>query len=351
MGNAFESIKFTGENRYQLYQRLGSLIESGRRPSDVIMFMIREYKRRGVRNSERAMLESIANRLEANDGSIADALDGLVPTNEKLIIDSGIKKHREAEAFKVAAGLVQKMMQIKKAVKSKLTYPVILYGITLVLFVGGYKMLDTFSEFVPIHSWDSHARMFYDTGKYLFENGLFLVLMAAAFVIGVGALMVKVPATARESKTYQRIRNVIDKVPPFSIYKKVAAVSFLTALGGQLRAGATPKESLLIMWESAPDFLKMHISTMLRYFDKQNVGVAITSTKLMSVEQEMSIRLIAETKDFSEAIQQTAEKTMEQVDKDIARSTTFVMLGGWIAAGGTVAWAALSQFSVILGAN
>lgn len=346
--NAFrERLDFTLGNRMDFYERLASQIEQGWRPKDAILAMINQYERINVHNSSRRMLDTIIQSFERHRDALDSALAPYIPISELMLISAGIKRNEVAEGFRSAAELTQRVGKFRKQAVQKMTYPLVLYGIGVVLFVGGYFTLDNYTKFSAVSEWDDGARWFYGVAGFIVNQWLWIILVLLFLGVAAYKLMVTVPVEPRLYALYKRYRPFIDRLPPFSVYKLFTAFSFLAALSGLLRAGVPPKDSLIQISEHASPFLNDHIDEMLAELTDRPPGEAVTGTGLMTTDAQMSIAIIAQTKDFSLAVEMAASRSIETAESQLSAALNVLVLLAWIVAGTAVAWSSISQFSVV----
>lgn len=338
---------FTLRNRISLYERLASLIENGSRPRDALIDMKLQYDERGITGSGAKMVSCLLTSFGKND-RIDEALRPYVPTREIMIISAAVAQNEVAEGFRIAADMSSDIHEFQSHAKKKMGYPVFLYIMSIALTMGGYFLLSQFVSFRPPEEWDEMSRNYYYFGQFLVHNFVFFLAGLIAFIYVMKELTVRVPAESKRVYQYHALRCRLDKVPPFSIYKLFASFTFLTTLTGLIRAGVVPRDALLQIYENTSDYLRMHIILMIDYLINSTPGRAISETKLMSDEQAMSITIISQTADFSQAIETAAKESMKSAKRQMDSAMSLIALFGWIAAAAAITMLALSQFSVVL---
>lgn len=129
-------------------------------------------------------------------------------------------------------------------------------------------------------------------------------------------------------------RPLLDKYPPFSLYRKLVAARFLETLGLLVANGVVFKSALRVMQYQSNPYLGSHLIMMEHLLSTGKSNIAdVLSTGLVDEKDLMRLRVMAEVKGFEHGLIRMGIKGAEQAAatlKLISRIVggIFLVLGG-----------------------
>lgn len=132
------------------------------------------------------------------------------------------------------------------------------------------------------------------------------------------------------------LRPILDKYPPFSLYRKLVAAQFLETLGLLVANGVVFKSALRVMQYQATPYLGSHLITMEHLLSTGKSNIAdVLSTGLIEPNDLMRLKIMAEVKGFEHGLVRMGIKGSEQANatlKLISRimGGVFLIIGGML---------------------
>ncbi len=244
------------------------------------------------------------------------ALGTLLPKDEVAIIEAHPSDDLE-QGFMRAAFLANKKGEIKAAFTSSLMMPIMTLCIG---FLTSYFLLSNqvpvYLSALPIEHWPSSTRP--------------LITLYAIFVtylpISVGlvvalALWIKFYSLASGPNGHRRY---VDRLPPWSIQKRMQASVFLTSLGVLLQQNNTLRASLETLAPVSPTYLATFQQQMLQQIEL-NVPVShIMASGIFDVDTQNYLSDFVEQESLPELMQTLGEERLNHMAKDIENLSTLV---------------------------
>lgn len=132
------------------------------------------------------------------------------------------------------------------------------------------------------------------------------------------------------------LRPILDKYPPFSLYKSLVASRLLETLGLLVANGVVFKSALRVMQYQANPYLGSHLVMMERLLSTGKTNIAdVLATGLVNENDLMRLKVMAEVKGFEHGLIRMGVKGSEQATvtlKLISRilGGIFLVIGGML---------------------
>lgn len=241
-----------------------------------------------------------------NGGMLAEGMEGWVPQAERLVVLAGEQSGRVEAALRSLVAIVVSQRRIRGAIAGGVAYPIALFGITLVyLYLFGAHVIPQFAAIVPPQRWHGPAHLLYLLSSFTTH---WLFYGVAAVLAGSALLVYSMPRWSG------RLRIVLDRYPPYSLYRLMVGISFLTAFASLQAAGLTVEKSLVRLSSLAQPWLRERIDdTLFGVKSGLNVGEALKTTGYRFPSDEIvdDLCIYAEYKGFAEALKTLADEWME----------------------------------------
>lgn len=307
--------------RIRFYERMTHLLDSGVAPTDAVKGMKRELQRRGSNKDDLRLVMKISDVTEPG-GSLVSALKDIIPATELVIISSGFDRQRAQDGFRDAMNNLLNLSNMKKEVKKKAQYPVMMLFAALGVFLGGGSVLEMFTDFIPFEEWDVIAQNYHLAAQFFFNNMLFFVLFAIIVYYAIRYMVIAVPSYPVLFEAYRKYRKYAELFPPWSIYKYTEAFVFLSSFSKLVRNEVGPRSALEFLKEHSSPYLRFHMEDMLEEIEYgSNPAEAIASTGLIDNESAMTLRIVASTGGFSESVERISIQYVDALESSVSKAT------------------------------
>lgn len=310
-------------HRINIYERLQSYTEEEFPVYDSLLKFKQRYdKKKDFRGK---IIGLWLERIKRGD-SFSQAINGWVPDAELNLIAAG------EEGTGIENGLAEAIKFAKSAQKIKST--IIggsLYPLVLLLVISGFtamfslQMAPTYLDILPLEKWPTSGQTFYLTSKFLVDYWMIMLVG----LIGVGIVI-----GTTIGKWTGSLREIADKIPPWSVYKVYQACSFLIGLSSMMKSGIPLNDSLTKIKKSSSPWLASYIEEMQRNLRRggKNFGQHL-NVGLLDEETAGDVIDYSELGKFEVAVYSIGEKNLqESVERitsrmGIVRNIMIVMVG------------------------
>ncbi|HEY4350798.1 MAG TPA: type II secretion system F family protein [Paraburkholderia sp.] len=292
--------------RLRIYRKIEKMLSNGLPLLKILEELELRASREGRKpNEPAAIMLGEWRQVVQNGGTLAEGMEGWVPQAEQMIVMAGEQSGRIEAALRSLNAIVVSGRRIRRAIAGGLAYPFALLAMTLAyLYLFGARVIPQFAVIVSPQRWHGTARLLYLLSR--FAQGWMGYCVLACVLCG-ALLAYSMPRWSG------RLRNSLDRYPPYSIYRLVVGVSFLTAFASMQAAGFTVEKSLTRLSANARPWLRERIEDMLFGVKSGlNVGEAMRNTghRFPSREIVDDLCVYAEYKGFAEALKTLADEWM-----------------------------------------
>lgn len=301
--------QFTTSKRLSTYRKIGVMLRNGVRLERALEDMYLRASDNGRKPKEgMAILFDSWRRVVLNGGRLAEAMDGWVPYNERMIVSAGESAGRLPENLDAVVRVVKTGKQISQAVWDGVLYPFALIAATLVyLYIFGVRVIPEFSKIVDPERWRGVARSLYLMSQYVQGYGIATLVL----LVGCCALVVWSLPRLRGN-----IRVTLDRIPPFSVYRLVTGSGFMLALAALIAGGQRVQDAFIALRECASPYLQERLDGFLLGVNSgHRAGDAMLHAGYDYPSKEIidDITVYAEhSGDFSEALNMIANEWLEE---------------------------------------
>lgn len=332
--------------RISLYKRLSQFIDAQITLGESLERIRRRYRQQA------SLLEKIRMRFDRNfkpegdfrakilgdwvdrmaeGGQFPDAIRNWIPTGEHMLIAAGARGAGLATGMKEAANLSVANAQMKKAIIGQSIQP----GVLILALVGMFmlfqrKMVPIFRTIKPVEAWPSSALKLYNI-SYFIDHYFFLVIAA---MIGCGyGIMLTLPRWRGGG------RNLVDGLPPWSIYRIQQASAFLIGLSSLMEAGVTTFNALQMMHRNGSPYFRAHLEKMMSNMSRggPNLGASL-NTGLLDQETAGDVEDYSQLGSFRSAIKEIGKKNLDESLERIQAAMGMLKNVMLIMVAGVVLW-------------
>ncbi|EDP8627280.1 type II secretion protein F [Salmonella bongori] len=330
--------KLTKKQRLYLYQFCADMIDSGIPLYDSIQ-KLRDEGKGLLGKGFIGKLDLISNRM-AESESVNAVFAGLVPKDELSVIFSSEKSGSLSSGFRGIAEMINYRKELTSSIAKAVSFPLIMLVLALVV-ISGYavKVFPAFERVVPTQRWPTVTQVLYSFGSSLY-NGLwiyFLIFFIAAYII-ILLLLNNLTGNLRN--------NVLDRIIPFSIYKKMVCSVFISNLSSMLKNKVPINDSLTVLSQNANRWLYAHINTMLDNMARGDTYKDALNTGLLGKEEILNVSIYSGLPSFSDVLAAVALKARKDLAQAISRLSGLLKSLSTLVLGGCVVWVFVALFAL-----
>ncbi|EAA6285743.1 type II secretion protein F [Salmonella enterica subsp. enterica] len=330
--------KLTKKQRLYLYQFCADMIDSGIPLYDSIQ-KLRDEGKGLLGKGFIGKLDLISNRM-AESESVNAVFAGLVPKDELSVIFSSEKSGSLSSGFRGIAEMINYRKELTSSIVKAVSFPLIMLVLALVV-ISGYavKVFPAFERVIPTQRWPTVTQVLYSFGSSLY-NGLwiyFLIFFIAAYIIIVLLL---------NNLTGNLRNNVLDRIIPFSIYKKMVCSVFISNLSSMLKNKVPINDSLTVLSQNANRWLYAHINTMLDNMARGDTYKDALNTGLLGKEEILNVSIYSGLPSFSDVLAAVALKARKDLAQAISRLSGLLKSLSTLVLGGCVVWVFVALFAL-----
>lgn len=276
-------------------------------------------------------------RMMSNGVRFERAIAYWVPSQESALIESSA--NNVAHACEVVTGFAENMTSIKSALAGALTYPAVM----IVVLIGS---LLSFSEFIiplmlklnPVQNWPPVAQNLYVMTTFIHDN--LALLLISIVVVTIGSVF------SLSRFTFMPLRNVLDKLPPWNIYKPYTATTFLIALSSMLKSGSSFNNAVHKMGVTATPYLMYFLKRILiRLSAGSGFGESLV-IGLFEGNLLISLTVFATTNNLEKGIKFLADENLEEQRQVFIKKGKILGYALMIAVAGVIGWVMLSLYGI-----
>jgi type II secretory pathway component PulF len=233
-----------------------------------------------------------------------------------------------AQTVKSAIDMLSRQGVAAGAMVGAMAYPlvVIVMACGLIIYLNG-SVFEQFKLMKPVEQWPS-------AGQTLVWLGVVIKYWWWAVIVGIiltGIIIKQVMA-----KYTGEFRAVLDRYPPFTLYRKLVAARVLETLGLLVANGVVFKAAIGVMQAQASPYMLMHLSRMEHLLSMGKTNIAdVLDTGLIDDASLMRLRVMAEVKGFEHGLIRMGVRGAEDAThamKTIAKviGGLLLMIGGYL---------------------
>lgn len=186
-----------------------------------------------------------------------------------------------------------------------ISYPlmVIVMGAIVIVYLNT-SVFEQFRLIKPIEQWPSAGRQLVTIADII-QGWWWLVILAIVAIIFI---------IRRIMANYVgELRPILDRFPPFNLYRQITAARFMETLGLLIANGVVFKSALKIMQYSANPYLASHLVMMEHLLGMGRGNIAdVLSTGLINQSDILRLRVMAEVKGFEHGLIRMGIRGTEQ---------------------------------------
>jgi type II secretory pathway component PulF len=346
-----QKLSITLDHRKEWYRAMAKTIEAGIPVDSVLNVMSRDFA--AVKHPMLPLVNELRRRLgggarvsavdDRKVRSVGTELNGLVPTDEAMLILSGSESGKPSEGFMSAVRLAESRAQIRDAIQSAMLQPLVyIAAIFGLLFFFSSQILPQFIKVKPRIQWPGAAQVFGTVA----DNAPWILLAFIALTVLVIVLFQRIlPNWTGDS------RDFCDKhVWPFTLVAEISGSSLLTSLSAYLSAGKPVFESVTSMMGSASPYMANQCRRMTTQIGSGKVlHEAIKTLPIIQKRYHWLIGIYGLTPDSAQAYRDISDEMTRAVINKVKVTFDYVISNIFLlATAGMILWAMFSLYGVAI---
>jgi toxin co-regulated pilus biosynthesis protein E len=326
----FEKLKFgmMPKQRAEFYEMLGALLADGKPLDSAVRELETRYtkKKRPLAALMRLWLGSL------DEGKpFAEALRGFASDTEVVIIAATEKSGDLANGFLQAASVARAGAAIRGVLAAEMTTPAIQAVALFGMLIGfSTSMAPEMVQSVPLAAMDDSQRALFGLAAVVASTWYILLPL---LVVGLAAAFWSMP------RYTGALRPMMDRLPPWSVYRVYSGATFMISLSALIKAGVPIDSGIRFIRQQSSPWMREHMATMsgrLRAGVEQ--GEAL-DTGLLSDRMADMVAIYSKTSNFDAAVSTVGRMSMDDGLVNIkrkagaVRTLTTILIGvlvGWI---------------------
>lgn len=241
---------------------------------------------------------------------LADGMREWFAINIIEIIRVGEEGGALAETLKSAINTLSQRSGNMGALIGAISYPLMVIAMSCGIIV--YLNSSVFTQFKaikPVEEWPDAGRQLVSMAE-LIQGWWWLVLLLIGAIIFV---------MRRVLGNYTGdLRPLLDKFPPFNLYRRFAAARLMETLGLLVANGVVFKSAIKVMQYQANPYLSSHLVMMEHLLSMGKGNIAdVLSTGLIDPADVLRLRVMAEVKGFEHGLIRMGVRGSEQTTKTL----------------------------------
>lgn len=272
----------------------------------------------------RDVANSIAQKISEGQ-ALAEGMRDWFGTNIVEIIRVGEEGGVLNETIKSAINTMGQRSGAIGGFISAVSYPlmVIVMACSVIVYLNNTVFIQ-FRAIKPVEEWPDAGRQLVDVA-HIVQTWWWLVFL----VIAVLTLLLR----SIMNNYIGELRPMLDKVPPFSLYRRFMAARLMETLGLLVANGVVFKNAIKVMQYQANPYLTSHLVMMDHLLGVGKGNVAdVLSTGLIDDQDVMRLRVMAEVKGFEHGLIRMGIRGSDQSIKTVKLISKII--GGMLLAVG-----------------
>jgi type II secretory pathway component PulF len=293
---------FTHKRRVNLYRNLEMITGSGVSLNETIRLLASKFRKHMPHSYMPLIMEEWLKSM-AQGKPFVQALAPWAPGWEMLLLRAG-GTAQMSRMFSYVAELSDNIIRLKSGLVSAIRYPMFaLVMLFALMYVFSYYVIPNLSTFLSPDKWPPVTKSLFEFTTAFTSNLVWILLGIAGLI----ALIMRSLTQLRAGP----LRRVLNRIPPWSIYKQFHGSIFLLSLASLLRSGISISQALdMIRTGSSPYVASLLIVMQAKLQAGRPAGEAIQS-ELFDTETQINLEVYADADKLEDGIQVLAQEQLE----------------------------------------
>jgi type II secretory pathway component PulF len=236
---------------------------------------------------------------------LADGMREWFAVNIIEIIRVGEEGGALAETLKSAIKTLSQKSSSIGALIGAISYPLLVISIacTIIVYLNNSVFIQ-FRAIKPLAEWPDAGQQLVGLAEMIQTWWWLFLLLVVLVVVAIRYLLFNYTG---------ELRPLLDRFPPFSLYRRMSAARFMETLGLLVANGVVFKNAIKVMQYQANPYLASHLVTMEHLLGTGKGNVAdVLSTGLINEADILRLRVMAEVKGFEHGLIRMGIRGSEQ---------------------------------------
>ncbi|OIN82951.1 type II secretion system F family protein [Francisella sp. TX07-6608] len=307
--------------RVEFYEQLAALLKADIAMYDALTLMRAKYQthKRLFKSYwlERKILDDMIYRVSSGYGSLslAELLEGLVPNSDLVIL--AVDSRKSIDALDKVTAMMAKFNKLRLEVAKMFFTPVAsLLLMVVLIFMANYFV---FPILLQIKSLNDLPEMTYNL--YVFCHFFADHLLAISNILVILSVIIISSLANFTGFT----RSILDKLPPYNIYKQIMATSFLISLSLLLQSGDDFFTAIGKIKTRSSNYLSgflIKIHERIGLGDRS--GEALASVNLFNQRTQIYIEILDQAQALSQGISNLTDRSVDMQIRSIKRLLSII---------------------------
>jgi type II secretory pathway component PulF len=331
---------FNTSIRLSVFEKLASFMASGIPIVDVLKILEREYlSLKDVFDVRPFVMRCWIKSMDEQGMTFSQALEGWVPASERMLISSGEDSGDIEDAFKNCIETTTATKTMVSTIIGKLTYPIILIVLLFIIIaLFSLKIVPILTSISPPSQWPSASQDLYTISEFTTHNWYWVLLGVISSVI----IITKSLGTLTGP-----VRSILNKVPPYSMYRSFQSSVLIMSLSSMMRSGVPIEESLKSIAKASNMYIRKEINKVLKRMASGMVEGEAFKTNFFDNETKVDIAVYAETDNIAVHMDAVGRAAIENGVKKVSVIADLVKVLTFFAIAVYLCWAYYSFFMVV----
>lgn len=326
---------FSATDRIEIYDNFRQYLLDGLSAQETFNKLVDNYTRRGKNpgNPIGKILKECSQNLK-NGFSLSESMREWIPDQELSIIESCDVAGRISDGFLNAMFIAEGTEKITSSVKASLMVMTYMFSLSFSMLVMFCVLLvPTIKQSVPLDRWNGlqlGVWYFYVlVTEYWFLIGIILILGVYGIFKSLGSWT-------------GNLRFMFDKLPPYSIYRRLNGATFILNVNAMLSAGIPMENAISNMVRTCESsWMLERLDSTLKAIEagEENLGTALDVTGYDFPGEEAIIKMqsLFETSNTEGSLKRFAERWLNKTVSGVENTGNVLKVVGYFGCAGSIA--------------
>lgn len=329
-------MRSSKKQRFRIYRKLQGMMEMNEPLPTALDRLWRNVSEDGSKPTKPAAM-AVQQWLErSRQGmTLAEMMDGWVPSREHMLMRAGEESGNVAKAIHSIMAVDEAAEKMRRAILSAITYPAfIFFLLSAVLWMFGVNLIEPMRQNTPPAVFAQMAGIA-SVSDFVRQKGFMTVCIIFAMV---AVIIVSLP------RWKGKVRAKFDMWPPYSWYRIWQGSAFLLSMSALLSAQVPLRKCFEILLNGSKPWLHERLENARQEILRgRNLGEALRIHGLNFPDPALArdLEILSERADVARTIEVIAKDWLEEQTRALNSQAALVRTIGMGLVGAFIAWAML----------
>lgn len=298
----FYKAQFTTEIRLKLYYKIASFLRQGVPLNDILLQLNIQYAKAKKGDIRAIILKEWLAGLSAGR-AFSIILSDWVPPAESMLIQAGEKSGDLSIAFANAIDITESSQKMKGALTSQMSYPIVLLLVLFsLIYMFSTEAIPVLADVKDPDTWPNMSRKLYALAQFVSGYWHVVLMSMGGFVLFAAYTIPRVTGPVRE---------IMDKLPPWSVYKTFQSSVFLVSLAAMMKTGTPIVDAIKALKTLSNEYVSSHLKRMILRIDGGRKLGESMNTGFFNKETGIDIEVYGQVAEIQDAMDQLGRTSIE----------------------------------------